>query len=36
MAKASSEVPSLDLCTAGGMKLVPKSRGVFPKGANIN
>lgn len=36
VAKASSEMPYLDLCTTGGMKLVSKSRSVFPKGANIN
>lgn len=36
MAKASSEMPYLDLGTTGGMKLISKNRSVFPKGANIN
>jgi len=36
MAKASSEVPHLDLCAAGVMKPISRNLGVFSKGANIN
>jgi len=31
MAKASSEMPYLDLCIRGGMKLISRNRSVFPK-----